>query len=415
VALDTSAESPVPVRTVLQLVGGWIGKLGRVWVEGQIAELAVRGSTVFLTLRDPVAAVSVRVICSRQVFDAAEPPPADGARVVIWARPDFNANRGSFALTALEIRAVGVGELLARLERLKRQLTSEGLFSKERKRPIPFLPGVIGLICGRDSAAQRDVQQNAARRWPAVRFRVEQVAVQGSYAAAEVTDALHRLDADPEVDVIVIARGGGSLEDLLPFSDEDLIRAVAACRTPVVSAIGHEQDTPLLDYVADVRASTPTDAAKRVVPDVAEQAALIDQLRTRARRCLTGWLDRETAWLAGMRSRPALADPVREIERQAERVDALLQRSRMSLTASLARASDDVAHTQARLLALSPASTLRRGYAIVQHRDDGVVRGAAEVKPGEILTVRFAADQLTVRVPPKKPAQTRTANDGSDG
>jgi len=410
VALDTSAESPVPVRTVLQLVGGWIGKLGRVWVEGQIAELAVRGSTVFLTLRDPVAAVSVRVICSRPVFDAAEPPPADGARVVIWARPDFNANRGSFALTALEIRAVGVGELLARLERLKRQLTSEGLFSKERKRPIPFLPGVIGLICGRDSAAQRDVQQNAARRWPAVRFRVEQVAVQGSYAAAEVTDALHRLDADPEVDVIVIARGGGSLEDLLPFSDEDLIRAVAACRTPVVSAIGHEQDTPLLDYVADVRASTPTDAAKRVVPDVAEQVALIDQLRSRARRCVTGWLDRETAWLTGMKSRPALADPVREIERQAERVDALLQRARMSLTASLARAGDDVAHTQARLLALSPASTLRRGYAIVQHRDDGVVRGAAEVKPGELLTVRFAEDQLTVRVP-----KTRPANDGSDG
>ena len=409
-ALDTSAESPVPVRTVLQLVGGWIGKLGRVWVEGPIAELAVRGSTGCRTLRDPVAAVSVRVICSRQVCAAPEPPPADGARVVIWARPDFNANRGSFALTALEIRAVGVGELLARLERLRRQLTSEGLFSKERKRPIPFLPGVIGLICGRDSAAQRDVQQNASRRWPAVRFRVEQVAVQGSYAAAEVTDALHRLDADPEVDVIVIARGGGSLEDLLPFSDEDLIRAVAACRTPVVSAIGHEQDTPLLDYVADVRASTPTDAAKRVVPDVAEQAALIDQLRNRARRCVTGWLDRETAWLAGMRSRPALADPVREIERQAERVDALLQRSRMSLTASLARASDDVAHTQARLLALSPASTLRRGYAIVQHRDDGVVRGAAEVKPGEILTVRFAEDQLTVRVP-----KTRTANDGSDG
>jgi exodeoxyribonuclease VII large subunit len=410
VALDTSAESPVPVRTVLQLVGGWIGRLGRVWVEGQIAELAVRGSTVFLTLRDPVAAVSVRVICSRQVFDAAEPPPADGARVVIWARPDFNANRGSFALTALEIRAVGVGELLARLERLRRQLASEGLFSKERKRPIPFLPGVIGLVCGRDSAAQRDVQQNASRRWPAVRFRVEQVAVQGSYAAAEVTDALRRLDADPEVDVIVIARGGGSLEDLLPFSDEDLIRAVAACRTPVVSAIGHEQDTPLLDYVADVRASTPTDAAKRVVPDVAEQVALIEQLRGRARRCVTGWLDRETAWLAGMTSRPALADPVREIERQAERVDALLQRSRMSLTASLARASDDVAHTQARLLALSPASTLRRGYAIVQHRDDGVVRGAAEVKPGELLTVRFAEDQLTVRVP-----KTRTANDGSDG
>src|SRR6266700_585539 len=293
--------------------------------------------------------------------------------------------------------AVGVGELPARLERLRRQLASEGLFSPERKRAIPFLPGVIGLICGRDSAAQRDVQQNAGRRWPAVRFRVEQTAVQGQYAVEEITDALRRLDEDPEVDVIVIARGGGSLEDLLPFSDESLVRAVAACRTPVVSAIGHEQDSPLLDLVADLRASTPTDAAKRIVPDVAEQAALITQLRDRARRCVTGWLDRETAWLAAVRSRPALADPVREIERQSERVDALLQRARMSLTASLARAGDDVAHTQARLLALSPASTLRRGYAIVQHRDDGVVRGAAEVKPGELLTVRFAEDQLTVR------------------
>jgi exodeoxyribonuclease VII large subunit len=405
VTLETSAEAPVPVRTVLQLVGGWIGRLGRVWVEGQIAECTVRGSAVFLTLRDPVAAVSVRVICSRQVFDAAEPPPAEGARVVIWARPDFNANRGSFALTALEIRAVGVGELLARLERLRRQLASEGLFSAERKRVLPFLPGVIGLICGRDSAAQRDVMQNASRRWPAVRFRVEQTAVQGPYAVAEVIDALHRLDADPEVDVIVITRGGGSLEDLLPFSDETLIRAVAACRTPVVSAIGHEQDAPLLDYVADLRASTPTDAAKRVVPDVAEQLALVSQLRARARRCMTGWLDRETAWLEAVRSRPALADPVREVERQAERVDALLQRARMSLDTSLVRGRDDVAHTRARLLALSPASTLRRGYAIVQHSNDGVVRGAAEVDPGELLTVRFATDQLTVRA----------SNDAGDG
>jgi exodeoxyribonuclease VII large subunit len=409
VTLDTSAEAPVPVRTVLQLVGGWIGRLGRVWVEGQIAECSVRGSAVFLTLRDPVAAVSVRVICSRQVFDAAEPSPAEGARVVIWARPDFNANRGSFALTALEIRAVGVGELLARLEKLRRQLASEGLFSPERKRPLPFLPGVIGLICGRDSAAQRDVMQNACRRWPAVRFRVEQTAVQGPYAVAEVIDALQRLDADPEVDVIVITRGGGSLEDLLPFSDQTLIRAVAAGRTPVVSAIGHEQDTPLLDYAADLRASTPTDAAKRIVPDVAEQLALVSQLRERARRCMTGWLDRETAWLEAVSSRPALADPVREVERQAERVDALLQRARMSLDTSLVRGRDDVAHTRARLLALSPASTLRRGYAIVQHSNDDVVRSAAEVDPGELLTVRFAADQLTVR------ASNAVSTDAGDG
>ena len=281
-ALETSAEAPVPVRTVLQAVGGWIGKLGRIWVEGQIAECKKRGNTVFLTLRDPIAAVSAQVICTRQIFEVVN--PAEGARVVMFVKPDFNATRGSFALTALEIRAVGIGELLARLEKLRRELAAEGLFSPERKRSLPFLPGVIGLVCGRGSAAERDVVQNAQRRWPAVRFRIEQSAVQGPYAVGEIIEAVKKLDADPEVDVIVIARGGGSLEDLLPFSDESLLRAVAACRTPVVSAIGHEQDSPLLDHVADLRASTPTDAAKRIVPDVAEQLALVTQLRDRARR-----------------------------------------------------------------------------------------------------------------------------------
>jgi exodeoxyribonuclease VII large subunit len=394
--LETSPESPVPVRTVLRMVGEWVGRLGRIWVEGQIAELNRRGGTVFLTLRDPVAAVSARVVCTQGVLDAQDPPPAEGARVVVWARPDFNTARGSFSLTALEIRTVGIGELLARLERLRRSLAAEGLFAAERKRPLPFLPGVVGLICGRDSAAERDVLRNAARRWPAVRFRVRQVAVQGPYAVAEVVDALQALDADPAVDVIIIARGGGSIEDLLPFSDETLVRAVAACTTPVVSAIGHEQDSPILDHVADVRASTPTDAARRVVPDVAEQLALIAQLRTRARRWLAGRLDRETSWLSGIRSRPALANPVREIERQQELVAALAGRARRSLAASLDRAGDDVRHTRARLIALSPAATLRRGYAIVQRGDSSVVRSAAEVAPDEALTVRFADDQLTV-------------------
>jgi exodeoxyribonuclease VII large subunit len=394
-ALDTSPEAPVPVRTILRLTGEWINRLGRVWVEGQIAELTRRGGTVFLTLRDPVAAVSVRVICPRTVLDATDPPPAEGARVLVWAKPDFNTNRGAFSLSAIEIRAVGIGELLARLERLRRALASEGLFGAERKRSLPFLPGKIGLICGRDSAAERDVLQNSARRWPAVQFRVEQVAVQGPYAVAEVVNALQRLDADPSVDVIVITRGGGSIEDLLPFSDEELIRAVAAAKVPVVSAIGHEQDTPLLDLVADVRASTPTDAARRVVPDVAEQLALIAQLRGRARRCLTGRMEREAAWLAGLRSRPALAAPVREIERRQELLAGLTERARRCLSATLDRAEDDVTHTRARLLALSPAATLRRGYAIVQRPDGRVVRRAAEVPAGERLTLRFAEDQLT--------------------
>ena len=394
--LETSAESPVPVRTVLRLVGDWITRLGRIWVEGQIAELSRRGGTVFLTLRDPLAAVSVRVICARPVFDATDPPPGPGARVVVWAKPDFNATRGSFALTAVEVRQVGIGELLARLERLRKALAAEGLFAAERKRRPPFLPRVIGLICGRESAAERDVRHTAAVRWPAVRFRVEQVSVQGSQAAGEVTDALRRLDHDPDVDVIIIARGGGSVEDLLPFSDEELLRAVAACRTPVVSAIGHEQDSPLLDYVADVRASTPTDAAKRVVPDVAEQLALVDQLRGRARRSLAGYLDRERAWLAAMVSRPALAAPVRELERLEEKTEALTERARRAVSAHLDRAARDLEHTRARLLALSPAGTLRRGYSIIQQADASVVRSAAEVEDGAKLTVRFAEDQLTV-------------------
>src|SRR5216684_5066694 len=329
--LETSAESPVPVRTALRLVGDWVGRLGRIWVEGQIAELTKRGSTAFLTLRDPVAAVSVRVICARAVLEAADPAPGEGARVVVWAKPEFNVARGSFSLSATEIRAVGIGELLARLERLRRALAAEGLFAAERKRPLPFLPGKIGLICGRDSAAEKDVLRNSAHRWPAVQFRVEPVAVQGSYAVGEIVDALHRLDADPSVDVIVIARGGGSIEDLLPFSDETLIRAVAAAKSPVVSAIGHEQDTPLLDLVADVRASTPTDAARRVVPDVTEQLRLIAQLRARAYRIVAGRLDREHAWLDAVRSRPVLADPIRDIDRRQEQVTALTERGRRVL------------------------------------------------------------------------------------
>lgn len=394
--LETSEQSPVPVRTVLRLVGEWIGRLGRVWVEGQIAELARRGGTAFLVLRDPVAAVSVRVICTTAVLDATSPPPGEGSRVVIWARPEFNAAKGSFALSATQVRSVGIGDLLARIERLRTALAADGLFAAERKRPLPFLPRSVGLVCGRDSAAERDVRQNAAHRWPAVRFRVEHVAVQGPHASDEVIGALQRLDSDPEVDVIIIARGGGSVEDLLPFSDEELVRAVAGCVTPVVSAIGHEQDVPLLDLVADVRASTPTDAARRAVPDVAEQLGLISQLRGRARRSLAGRLDREGSWLAAITSRPVLASPAREIDQRQEQVQALAERSRLAVGTTISRAGDDVMHLRARLIALSPSATLRRGYAIVQRSDSSVVLSARQVAAGDPLTVRFAGDQLQV-------------------
>ena len=394
----TSPEQPLPIRSVLQMVAQWIGKLGTVWAEGQITDLSSRGGTVFLTLRDPVANVSARVTCPRNVYEATVPRPVDGARVVVLVKPDFWVNRGSFAFTALEIRPVGIGELLARLERLRQIIVSEGLANAERKRRLPFLPGTIGLICGRDSAAERDVLENARRRWPAVRFKVEAVAVQGPYAVGEVTEALRKLDADREIDVIVIARGGGSMEDLLPFSDESLVRAVSACRTPVVSAIGHEQDHPLVDLVADVRASTPTDAAKKIVPDVGEQLTLVRQLRDRGRRVVVGRLDRETSWVTAMRSRPSLADPVREIERRAEQAESLRDRARRSLTSSLDRAQDSLAHLRARLVSLSPAATLERGYAIVQFPSGEVVRLASSVGAGEELSLRFSDDRVDVTV-----------------
>jgi exodeoxyribonuclease VII large subunit len=411
--MESSAEAPQPVRVVLNAVGQWIGRLGRIWVEGQIAELNRRGRMAYITLRDPVANVSVRVVCQTSVLDAQSPPPEAGARVVVHAKPDFYEVRGTFSLRALEIRHVGLGELLARLEQLRRTLAAEGLFEAARKRPLPFLPSTVGLVCGRDSAAERDVLENGRRRWPAVRFEVRPVAVQGDRAVREVMEALKDLDTRPEVDVIIIARGGGSLEDLLPFSDEALVRAVAEAGTPVVSAIGHEQDAPLLDYVADVRASTPTDAAKKTIPDVGEQVELIRQLRDRARRVLQGAVDRELSWLRGMRSRPVLADPVREIDRLTEQVVDLRDRARRSLTVALDRSADGLAHTRARLHALSPATTLARGYAVVQREDGSVVRSAAEPDVGERLRIRFAEDSLTAAVEAVHPADAGTG--GADG
>jgi exodeoxyribonuclease VII large subunit len=400
VALTSSAEQPLPLRTVARAIGDWVGRLGRAWVEGQVTQLTRRpgASVVFLTLRDPVAEVSVQVTCRREVFDGCLPPLSDGARVVIWAKPTFYLARGTLSLEAYDIRPVGLGELLARIERLKGVLAAEGLFAADRKKPLPFLPTVVGLVCGRASAAEHDVLENARRRWPAVRFRVEAVAVQGPNAALEVASAVRRLDHDEDVDVIVLARGGGSIEDLLPFSDEALCRAVAACRTPVVSAIGHEQDTPLVDLVADVRASTPTDAAKRVVPDVGEQTAIVTELRRRAWRALVTRLDTEERALATIRARPVLAEPMIAIDARAEEVSALRSRAFRCASAAVDAAAADLAHTRARVRALSPAATLDRGYAVVQAADGSVVRAATDVSAHDELTVRLAVGRLRVDV-----------------
>jgi len=397
VAAPSTAETPLPVRTVARHIAEWVNRLGRVWVEGQITQISRRPGTVFLTLRDPVADVSLSVTCARAVTDAVVPPLVEGARVVIHAKPDFYLSRGTLSLQAHDIRPVGVGELLARLERLKGVLAAEGLFARERKRPLPFLPGIVGLVTGRASAAERDVLENARRRWPAVRFDVREVAVQGHLAVEQVVGALRSLDAAAGVDVIVLARGGGSVQDLLPFSDELLCRAVAACRTPVVSAIGHEPDSPLVDLVADVRCSTPTDAGKRVVPDVAEELASVHGLRDRGRRVVVSAVHRERAALAAARSRPVLADPQVLVRVRTEAVNALRARVRRCTGAVLDTASRDLAHTRARVVALSPQATLDRGYAVVQHADGSVVRDAADVALTESLRLRVARGELMAR------------------
>jgi exodeoxyribonuclease VII large subunit len=390
----TSPEQPWPVRTVARKIGEWINRLGDIWVEGQVTQISNRPGTgtAFLTLRDPAADVSMTVTCANQLL--RELQLTDGTRVILHAKPTFFMGRGTISLRADEIRAVGIGQLLARIERLRKLLAAEGLFDRRRKRRPPFLPHTVGLITGRASAAERDVLVNARARWPAVRFRVENVAVQGALAVPQIIDALSALDRDKNVQVIVVARGGGSVEDLLPFSDETLCRAVSDCRTPVLSAIGHEQDTPLLDHVADLRCSTPTDAGRRVVPDIAEETARVDQLRDRARRALHGWVDRERRLLDALRSRPVLADPVTPLEHRAAQVNTLVERTRRAVTARLATETAALEHTKARLTTLGPAATLARGYAVVQRVDaDGnprVLRSTEEAPGGTLLRVRVS-------------------------
>lgn len=372
-AFESSPEAPAAVRTVSRMLGDWIGRLGAVWIEGQVAEFRPRpgARTHYLTLRDTDVDMSLNVVADSAVIGRMDPPLAEGQRVIVHAKPDFWPTRGSLSMRAKEIRPVGIGALLAELARLKELLAAEGLFSPDRKKPLPFIPQRIGLICGRASAAMDDVLVNARERWPGIQFEVREVPVQGVQAVSSVSAALSELDANPAVDVIIIARGGGSVEDLLPFSNESLVRAVAACMTPVVSAIGHEQDNPLVDFVADLRASTPTDAAKRVVPSWREQVDLITGLRGRASRALGHRL---------------------QVEQEA--VTTLRGRTRRVVTSALDSAERDLTHLLARVRALSPAATLERGYAVVTHDDGAIVRDASTVKSGDRLDIRVAVGRL---------------------
>jgi exodeoxyribonuclease VII large subunit len=395
---ETSSESPAPVRVVSEAIKEYIDRLGPIWIEGEISELNERsGGMAFMRLRDTSADMSISVMCYKTVLASVQPLPAN-ARVVIHAKPSWFTKNGSLTMSAKEIRQVGVGELLARLEALKEKLASEGLFNSDRKIALPRLPRTVGLICGRNTDAEKDVVENARRRWPSVQFEIREVAVQGAAAVVEVSAALTELEANPEVDVIIITRGGGSFEDLLPFSDESLVRLAASCATPIVSAIGHEKDSPLLDLVADYRASTPTDAAKRVVPDIAQEISDIEKIRDRMYRRLVSTIDYELNQIAQLRNRPVMKDPSVMVTTRRDEIKAWRDRSIRSFASLLEIEKKELKGVRDHLRSLSPQSTMDRGYAVVQLEDGSIVRDASKAKAGTRLRIRVAKGETSATV-----------------
>jgi exodeoxyribonuclease VII large subunit len=390
-----TSVTPFSVRAISERIGAIVDSLDEVWIEGELSEINVRpGSpTIFMRLRDTSADMSISVRCFKNVFDSIA-PLEQNARVVIRSKPTWWTKNGSLSFNISEIRQVGVGELMARLEALKNLLAAEGLFDLGRKKPLPFLPNVVGLICGRNSDAGKDVVENAKRRWPSVQFEIREVAVANAAAVSEVSAALLELEADPRVDVIIITRGGGSFEDLLPFSDESLLRLVASCQTPIISAIGHEKDSPLLDLVADWRASTPTDAGKRVVPDMEEELSRISNLQDRANRFIQNRIDFEISRIKGFMERQIMREPQTIISSRLEIIKGLVARSHRAMSGALAIAGEEISGLRTQVRTLSPQATLDRGYSVVQKSDGSVVRTASELKSGDKLRLRLAHGEV---------------------
>jgi exodeoxyribonuclease VII large subunit len=383
---------------VSEAIKEYVERLGPIWIEGEISELNERsGGMAFMRLRDTSVDMSLSVMCYKNVLAAVQPLPAN-ARVIIHAKASWFTKNGSLTMSAKEIRQVGVGELLARLEALKGVLAAEGLFSADRKVALPLLPRKVGLICGRNTDAEKDVVENARRRWPAVEFEIREVAVQGAAAVVEVSEALRELESIEDVDVIIITRGGGSFEDLLPFSDESLVRLAASCETPIVSAIGHEKDSPLLDLVADYRASTPTDAAKRVVPDIEQEIADINKIRDRIYRRLVSTIDYELNQISQLRNRPVMKDPSVMVKVRVEELNALRDRSHRGFKALLDIEKKEIKGVIAHLRSLSPQSTMDRGYSVVQSDDGKIVRDATKLKAGAVLRIRAAKGEARASV-----------------
>jgi exodeoxyribonuclease VII large subunit len=387
-------DAPWTVSTLSAKIKGWIDRLGSVWVEGEITQWGVSGGNVYGKLKDLEVDATVGFTVWSSVKAKLPDDLKQGDRVVALLKPNYWVKGGTLSMQVFEMRHVGLGDLLERLERLRQKLRAEGLFDLDRKKALPFLPGVIGLVTGKDSDAEKDVLRNAQLRWPAVVFRVVHAAVQGDRAAAEVTAAIIKLDADPEVEVIIVARGGGDFQNLLVFSDETLVRTAAAALTPIISAIGHEADRPLLDDVADLRASTPTDAAKRVVPDVAEELSRVQQARARIGMRLTSMLTVEIDRLGQLRSRPALATSAWLVDSRAEELGRYISRSRELVDRVVERSLTQLGELAGHLRALSPQRTLDRGYAIAQLPTGAALRSAGEAPGGTRLLLTLASGTL---------------------
>lgn len=393
-----TADDPWPVSRVSALIGGHFAKFGAVWVDGEISEMNRRQGSTYLTLRDRTEDISMSVSIASATLDKVQPRIDEGMHVVVHASLSWWPRRGQLSLRADDVRAVGVGPLLAQVEKTRQLLLAEGLLDPSAKQALPFLPRRIGLICGQNSDAEHDVVRNARLRWPAADFEIRHTAVQGPSCPTQVIAALKELQQLPEIDVIVIARGGGSVEDLIGFSDEGLCRAVAAATTPVVSAIGHEADHPLLDDVADLRASTPTDAARRIVPDVQEQHGVIAQLRERSGSHLRRLIEHEYMQLAAVRSRPCLASPTSLVELHAEQLRALQNSATRCVVVAMKHADEQLEQSRARLRALSPAGTLARGYAIVTTTSGHLISSIADATAGDQIAIRVSDGTLPARV-----------------
>ncbi|MFM1995174.1 MAG: hypothetical protein RLZZ610_691 [Actinomycetota bacterium] len=392
----SSEQSPWSVANFTNTLKEWITRLGNVWVEGQISQISPKKDVFFGELRDLVADKGFSIHSRRPDVLAAVSELSAGDRVVVLVHPDFWERSGKTSMDVLAIRKVGLGELLERIERLRQQLTKEGLTLAERKLPLPFLPNLIGLITGANSDAEKDVLENTKRRWPEARFRVIHTPVQGDKAAPEIIKAIEALDADPEVEVIVLARGGGSFQDLLVFSDEKVVRAVANCKTPIVSAIGHDNDRPLTDEVADFRASTPTDAAKHIVPDVVEERNRISQALQRISLRVIGYIQNQVELVSGIRSRPILANPFALVEERALQISQLEQSLTNHVRNTLDKQHLLVSGLRGQVRALSPKLTLDRGYAVVRDADGHVLTAPKQAKAGQKLKVTLSGGDLGV-------------------